>query len=71
ELDKSVIEKLSDPLTHIVRNSIDHGIETPAERLAAGKPASGTVKLAASHQGGSVVVEVSDDGRGLSRPRIL
>ncbi|MBH9343715.1 chemotaxis protein CheA [Pseudomonas aeruginosa] len=71
ELDKSVIEKLSDPLTHIVRNSIDHGIETPAERRAAGKPASGTVKLAASHQGGSVVVEVSDDGRGLSRPRIL
>ncbi len=71
ELDKSVIERLSDPLTHIVRNSIDHGIETPAERLAAGKPASGTVKLAASHQGGSVVVEVSDDGRGLSRPRIL
>ncbi|EIU1683638.1 TPA: chemotaxis protein CheA [Pseudomonas aeruginosa] len=71
ELDKSVIEKLSDPLTHIVRNSIDHGIEPPAERLAAGKPASGTVKLAASHQGGSVVVEVSDDGRGLSRPRIL
>ncbi len=47
ELDKSVIEKLSDPLTHIVRNSIDHGIETPAERLAAGKPASGTVKLVA------------------------
>ncbi|MDF3935773.1 chemotaxis protein CheA [Pseudomonas citronellolis] len=71
ELDKSVIEKLSDPLTHIVRNSIDHGIELPAERLAAGKPASGTVKLAASHQGGSIVVEISDDGRGLSRERIL
>ncbi|MEE9099501.1 chemotaxis protein CheA [Pseudomonas nitroreducens] len=71
ELDKSVIEKLSDPLTHIVRNSIDHGIETPAERLAAGKPAQGSVKLAASHQGGSVVVEISDDGRGLSRERIL
>ncbi|MFV3305048.1 chemotaxis protein CheA [Pseudomonas sp. NY15181] len=71
ELDKSVIEKLSDPLTHIVRNSIDHGIETPAERLAAGKPAMGSVKLAASHQGGSVVVEISDDGRGLSRERIL
>ncbi|OWP48574.1 chemotaxis protein CheA [Pseudomonas nitroreducens] len=71
ELDKSVIEKLSDPLTHIVRNSIDHGIETPVERLAAGKPAQGSVKLAASHQGGSVVVEISDDGRGLSRERIL
>lgn len=71
ELDKSVIEKLSDPLTHIVRNSIDHGIETPAERLAASKPAQGSVKLAASHQGGSVVVEISDDGRGLSRERIL
>lgn len=71
ELDKSVIEKLGDPLTHIVRNSIDHGIEPPAERLAAGKPASGTVRLAASHQGGSIVVEVSDDGRGLSRERIL
>ncbi|OBY87932.1 chemotaxis protein CheA [Pseudomonas sp. AU11447] len=71
ELDKSVIEKLSDPLTHIVRNSIDHGIETPAKRLAAGKPAQGSVKLAASHQGGSVVVEISDDGRGLSRERIL
>ena len=71
ELDKSVIEKLSDPLTHIVRNSIDHGIELPAERLAAGKPAQGSVKLAASHQGGSVVVEISDDGRGLSRERIL
>ncbi|WP_447744202.1 chemotaxis protein CheA [Pseudomonas nicosulfuronedens] len=71
ELDKSVIEKLSDPLTHIVRNSIDHGIETPAERLAAGKPAQGSVKLAASHQGGSVVVDISDDGRGLSRERIL
>lgn len=71
ELDKSVIEKLGDPLTHIVRNSIDHGIETPAERQAAGKPASGTVRLSASHQGGSIVVEVSDDGRGLSRERIL
>ncbi|WP_160285441.1 chemotaxis protein CheA [Pseudomonas knackmussii] len=71
ELDKSVIEKLSDPLTHIVRNSIDHGIETPAERVAADKPASGSVKLSASHQGGSIVVEVSDDGRGLSRERIL
>ncbi|MCY1481398.1 CheW-like domain protein [compost metagenome] len=71
ELDKSVIEKLGDPLTHIVRNAIDHGIETPAERLAAGKPASGTLRLAASHQGGSIMLEIADDGRGLSRQRIL
>ncbi|MFC5698045.1 chemotaxis protein CheA [Pseudomonas sp. GCM10022186] len=71
ELDKGVIERLSDPLTHIVRNSIDHGIELPAARLAAGKPASGTVRLGAFHQGGSIVVEISDDGRGLSRERIL
>lgn len=71
ELDKGVIERLSDPLTHIVRNSIDHGIELPEARLAAGKPAHGTVRLGAFHQGGSIVVEVSDDGRGLSRKRIL
>ncbi|MDH4557846.1 chemotaxis protein CheA [Pseudomonas sp. BN417] len=71
ELDKGVAERLSDPLTHIVRNSIDHGIELPEARLAAGKPASGTVRLGAFHQGGSIVVEISDDGRGLDRERIL
>lgn len=71
ELDKGVIEKLTDPLTHIVRNSIDHGIEMPAERLAAGKPAMGTVRMSAFHQGGRIVVEISDDGKGLSRERIL
>ena len=71
ELDKGVIEKLTDPLTHIVRNSIDHGIESPAERLAAGKPEQGTVRMSAYHQGGRIVVEVSDDGKGLSRERIL
>ncbi|HLD64859.1 MAG TPA: chemotaxis protein CheA [Pseudomonas sp.] len=71
ELDKGVIEKLSDPLTHIVRNSIDHGIETPAERIAAGKPAQGTVRMSAYHQGGRIVVDISDDGRGLNRERIL
>ena len=71
ELDKGVIEKLSDPLTHIVRNSIDHGIETPAERIAAGKPAQGTVRMSAYHQGGRIVVEINDDGRGLNRERIL
>ena len=71
ELDKGVIEKLTDPLTHIIRNSVDHGIEMPAERLAAGKPEHGTVRLAAYHQGGRIVVEISDDGKGLARERIL
>lgn len=71
ELDKTVLEKLGDPLVHLVRNSIDHGIEAPAERLAAGKPETGTVHLNAFHRGGSIVVEISDDGRGLSRERIL
>jgi two-component system chemotaxis sensor kinase CheA len=71
ELDKGVIEKLTDPLTHIIRNSIDHGIELPAERIAAGKPAQGTVRMSAAHQGGRIVVEISDDGKGLSRERIL
>ena len=71
ELDKGIIEKLTDPLTHIVRNSVDHGIETPAERLAAGKPAQGTVRMSAYHQGGRIVVEISDDGKGLARDRIL
>ncbi|MGH8437219.1 MAG: chemotaxis protein CheA, partial [Pseudomonas sp.] len=71
ELDKGVIERLSDPLTHIVRNSIDHGIESCEQRLAAGKPGTGSVRLAAFHRGGNIVVEISDDGRGLSRERIL
>lgn len=71
ELDKGMIEKLTDPLTHIVRNSIDHGIESPAERVAAGKTAQGTVRMAAFHQGGRIVVEISDDGKGLARDKIL
>ena len=71
ELDKGVIEKLTDPLTHIIRNSVDHGIETPEERRAAGKPEHGTVRLAAYHQGGRIVVEISDDGRGLARDKII
>ena len=71
ELDKSVVERISDPLTHLVRNAIDHGIEPAAERVAAGKPPSGTIGLKARHQGGSVVLEVTDDGRGLNRDRIL
>lgn len=71
ELDKTVLEKLGDPLVHLVRNSIDHGIEMPEQRLAAGKPETGTVHLNAFHRGGSIVVEISDDGRGLDRERIL
>ena len=71
ELDKSVVESMADPLTHLVRNAIDHGIEPTAERVAAGKPPAGAIGLRARHQGGSVVLEVSDDGRGLDRDRIL
>ena len=71
ELDKGVIEKLTDPLTHIIRNSVDHGIEQPAARLAAGKPEHGTVRLSAFHQGGRIVVEINDDGKGLAREKIL
>ncbi|HEY6355830.1 MAG TPA: chemotaxis protein CheA [Burkholderiaceae bacterium] len=71
ELDKGLVEKITDPLTHLVRNSCDHGIELPEERLAKGKPAQGTITLAASHQGGSILIEVRDDGRGLSRPKLL
>jgi two-component system chemotaxis sensor kinase CheA len=71
ELDKTVLEKIGDPLVHLVRNSIDHGIEMPDVRAAAGKSASGTIELNAYHKGGSVVVEVSDDGGGLRRDRIL
>jgi len=71
ELDKELIELLIDPLTHVVRNAIDHGIESPAERLAAGKPEQGTLSMRATHRGGSVIIEVSDDGRGLDRERIL
>ena len=71
ELDRGLIEKISDPLTHLVRNAVDHGLETPEARVAAGKPPVGTVSLAASQRGGKVVIEVSDDGRGLDRERIL
>ena len=71
ELDRGMIEKISDPLTHLVRNAIDHGIETPGVREAAGKPATGTLRLKASQRGGNIVIEVSDDGRGLDRERIL
>lgn len=71
ELDKGLIEKIADPLTHLVRNSLDHGIEIPEKRIAAGKPAQGTITLRAFHQGGSIVIEVNDDGAGLNREKIL
>ncbi len=71
ELDKTVIEKLNDPLVHIIRNSIDHGVETPAAREAAGKSSSGTVLLKAEHSGASVVITIKDDGKGLNRTAIL
>jgi len=71
ELDKGLIEKIADPLVHLVRNSIDHGLESPETRRAAGKDETGTITLAASHQGGHIVIEVSDDGRGLNREKIL
>jgi two-component system chemotaxis sensor kinase CheA len=71
ELDKGLVEKITDPLTHLVRNSCDHGIELPAERAAKGKPEHGTITLVASHQGGSIVIEVRDDGKGLNRGKLL
>jgi two-component system chemotaxis sensor kinase CheA len=71
ELDKGLIERIVDPLTHLVRNSIDHGIEMPAARVAAGKTETGRLFLSAGHQGGNIVIEVADDGAGLNRERIL
>ncbi|KWT97658.1 MULTISPECIES: chemotaxis protein CheA [unclassified Variovorax] len=71
ELDKGLIERIVDPLTHLVRNSLDHGIETPEQRLAKGKDATGQLLLSAQHHGGNIVIEVSDDGAGLNRGKIL
>ena len=71
ELDKTVLEKIGDPLVHLVRNSVDHGIEMPQARAAAGKPVVGVISLEAYHKGGNIVVEVSDDGGGLQQERIL
>jgi len=71
EVDKTVLEKLSDPLVHLVRNSLDHGIEMPEERLEKGKSDTGTLRLSAAHEGGNVVIKVEDDGAGLNRERIL
>ena len=71
EIDKTVIDRLIDPLLHLVRNSLDHGIETPAERVAAGKPQTGTIELKAFQKGGNVIIEIRDDGRGLQHDRIF
>src|ERR1700722_17098873 len=71
ELDKTELEKISDPLVHLVRNALDHGLETPERRLAAGKPETGTLELAAFHEGGNIIIEVRDDGAGLNKVRIL
>ncbi|WP_040241456.1 chemotaxis protein CheA [Chromohalobacter japonicus] len=71
ELDKSLTERIIDPLTHLVRNSLDHGIEMPDAREAAGKPRTGTLTLSAQHQGGNILIEVKDDGGGLNRDKIL
>lgn len=70
EVDKTVIERLSDPLTHILRNAVDHGVEKPEDREAAGKARSGEIRLTASHRSGSVCIEIKDDGAGVNRPRV-
>lgn len=71
EVDKTIIEELADPLTHMIRNSMDHGLETPDERAAAGKGAEGTIKLIAEHRAGRIVISVTDDGRGINREKLL
>jgi two-component system chemotaxis sensor kinase CheA len=71
EVDKTVIEQLSDPLTHMIRNSIDHGVETPEIRLANGKPPQGVIHLSANHRGGRIIIEIADDGAGINRARVL
>lgn len=70
EVDKTVVERLAEPITHMLRNAIDHGLESPEEREAAGKPAEGTVKLAALHRSGRIVIEIADDGKGINRQRV-
>ena len=71
EVDRSIIERLGDPLTHIIRNSIDHGIELPTDRAAAGKSEEGTIRLSAEHRGGRIVIEIRDDGAGINSERVL
>lgn len=70
ELDKAIIEAIKDPLTHVIRNSVDHGLELPDERVALGKPAEGTIRLRASHEGGQVQIEIVDDGRGIDAAKV-
>ncbi|WP_062114582.1 chemotaxis protein CheA [Aureimonas sp. AU40] len=70
EVDKTVVERLSDPLTHMIRNAIDHGLEKPDDRVAKGKPAEGTVTLSAAHRSGRIIIEISDDGGGINRPKV-
>lgn len=70
EVDKTVIERLTDPLTHMVRNAVDHGIESPEDRIAAGKPEEGTLRLSATHRSGRIIIEVADDGAGINRARV-
>jgi two-component system chemotaxis sensor kinase CheA len=71
ELDKSVVERIADPLMHLVRNALDHGLETPEERVAAGKPAQGRLTLSARHEAGSIAISIRDDGRGIQRQKVL
>lgn len=71
ELDKTVIERIAEPLTHLIRNAVDHGLETPAERIAAGKAEKGVIRLSAEHRGGRILISVTDDGRGINRERVL
>jgi two-component system, chemotaxis family, sensor kinase CheA len=71
EVDKTLIERLADPLTHMIRNAVDHGLESPETRIMAGKDATGTIRLSAAHRSGSVILTIRDDGAGLNRPRIL
>ena len=71
DLDKSILDILAEPLSHLVRNAVDHGLETPAERVALGKPAAGIIRLNAFHQGNQVVIEISDDGRGIDRAKVV
>lgn len=71
ELDKSMVEKIADPLMHLVRNALDHGLESPQERVAAGKPATGTLRLSARHETGAILIRIEDDGRGIHRERVL
>ena len=71
EVDKTVIERLADPLTHMIRNAVDHGLESPEDRIKAGKEACGTIRLSAAHRSGRVIISIKDDGAGLNRPKIL